>query len=244
MTKPIDEDLDAVMKMILHVGGIVEEAVDRSLHALLERDSAAATEVIEGDDRIDDLENEIEEKCLEILLRRQPVARDLRLVTGIMKINSDLERIGDLAVNIAERAQVLAEVPMLPFRPDVTRMAAITKRMLRKGLDALVERDSRLALRVWEMDTEPDRLYREIIGEASQFMQLHPERIGDTLHLVGALRNLERIADHATNIAEDVIFVVEGQIVRHRVRQWKSQEHLDDTPDPSAGDGLGTFTSN
>jgi phosphate transport system protein len=224
MTKQIDVQLDEIMKMILHVGGIVEEAVDRSLHALLERDSAAAREVIEGDDRIDDLENEIEQKCLDILLLRQPVARDLRLVAGIMKINSDLERIGDLAVNIAERSLVLAEVPTLPFRPDVTRMAAITKRMLRKGLDALVTRDSRLALHVWEMDTEPDRLYREIIGEASHFMQEHPERIGDTLHLVGALRNLERIADHATNIAEDVIFVVEGRIVRHRVRQWKKEE--------------------
>lgn len=221
MSKQIDEDLTDVMKKILHVGGNVEEAVDKSLRALLDRDTDGGREVIEGDDLIDDLELEIEEKCLDILALRQPVAKDLRLVCGIMKINSDLERIGDLAVNIAERADVLAAVPSLPFRPDVTRMAAVTKRMVRMGLDALVQRDPKLALRVWEMDVEPDRLYREIIGEASQFMQQHHDRIGDTLHLLGALRNLERIADHATNIAEDVIFVVEGKIVRHRLRELK-----------------------
>jgi phosphate transport system protein len=224
MTKQFEHMLEEIMKQILHAGGVVEQAVDRSLRALLDRDAHAAVEVIEGDDRIDDLEVEIEKACLEVLLLHHPVASDLRLIAGVLKINSDLERIGDLAVNIAERAQVLAEVSHLPFRPDVTRMAAITKRMLRKGLDALVARDSRLALRVWEMDAEPDRLYREIIGQTSRFMQEHPDRIGDALHLLGAFRNLERIGDHATNIAEDVIFVVEGRIVRHRIEELRGHD--------------------
>ena len=223
MSKAIEDDLTEVMKQILHMGGMVEHAVDRSLHALLERDTFATEEVIEGDGAIDDLELEIEEKCLDILALRQPVARDLRLVAGIMKINSDLERIGDLAVNIAERAEVLCAVSYLPFRPDVSRMAAVAKLMVRKGLDSLVKRDSKLALRVWDMDAEPDRLYREIIGQAARFMEDHPSRIGDVLHLLGALRNLERIADHATNIAEDVIFVVEGRIVRHRIEEHRSR---------------------
>lgn len=215
MSKQIELDLDSIQKAILHIGGLVEDRVDKALTALLGRDAALAREVIDGDNVIDDLELEVEERCLDILALRQPVAKDLRLVTGIMKINSDLERMGDLAVNIAERAEVLAFVPSLPFRPDVTRMAAVVKRMTRDGLDAMVRRDEALALRVWEMDDEADRLYRELIGEAIQFMSKNVDRLGDVMHLVGALRNLERIADHATNVAEMVVFMVKGKDVRH-----------------------------
>lgn len=220
MSKAIEEDLVEVTKQIQHIGGLVESAIDRSLSALLDRDAKRAREVIEGDSVVDNLENVVEEKCLDVLALRQPVARDLRFICGIMKINSDLERMADLAVNIAERAEVLAEVPPLPFRPDVTRMAAVAKRMTRDALDALIRRDADLALRVWKADVEADRLYRELIGEAIQFMREHPERIGDVMHLVGALRNLERLADHATNIAEDVIFVVKGRIVRHHMVEY------------------------
>jgi len=224
--KQIEEDLEEVLKSVVHMGGMVEETVDKAPHALLARDAAVAREVIKGDAVIDDLELEVEEKCLDILALQGPVASDLRLVTGIMKINSDLERIGDLATNIAERAEVLAFVPALPFRPDVSRMAAVSKRMVRDGLDALVKRDEDLALRVWEMDDEADRLYRELIGEAIQYMTENHKRIGDVMHLLGALRNLERIADHATNIAEDVIFMVEGRIVRHRISQLKKSRKI------------------
>ena len=211
------EDLTDLKKKILHIGGLVEQALDRSLAALLDRDAKLAREVIEGDRVVDELENEVEERCLDVLALRAPVASDLRFLAGIMKINSDLERMADLAVNIAERAELLAEVPPLPFRPDVTRLAAQVKRMVRDGLDALIRLDSALALRTWKADAEADRLYRELVGEAIQFMREHPERIGDVMHLVGALRNLERCADHATNIAEDVIFIVKGRIVRHHM---------------------------
>ncbi len=241
MSKQIEEDLDQVLKQILHIGGIVEEAVDKSLRALLSGDLEAGAEVIEGDHVVDDLELEVEEKCLDILALRQPVASDLRLVTAVMKINSDLERIGDLAVNIAERSEVLAAVETLPFRPDVSRMAAVSKRMVKQGLDALVRRDAKLALRVWDMDVEPDRLYREILGEASAFMQTNVNRIGDTLHLLGALRNLERIADHATNIAEDVIYMVEGEIVRHRVEEHRRRQNGHGLPDFRADAAEGTL---
>ena len=224
MSKQIQEDLTELTKRILHIGGLVEQAVDKSLAALLDRDKRIAREVIEGDTVVDNLENEIEEKCLDVLALRQPVARDLRLITGIMKINSDLERMADLAVNIAERAEVLSEVPPLPFRPDVTRLAAHAKRMVRDGLDALVRLDAALALRTWKADDEADRLYRELIGEAIQFMREHPERLGDVMHLVGALRNLERLADHATNIAEDVIFIVNGKIVRHHMVELNAKQ--------------------
>ena len=219
MSKQIEEDLTELTRKVSHMGGLVEEALDRSLTALLDRDAALAREVVENDAVVDALENEVEESCLDVLALRQPVARDLRYVAGILKINSDLERMADLAVNIAERAEVLAEVPPLPFRPDVTRLAALVKRMVRDGLDALQRLDAALAWSTWRADDEADRLYRELIGETIQFMREHNERIGDVMHLVGALRNLERLADHATNIAEDVIFVVNGRIVRHHMRQ-------------------------
>lgn len=219
MKPQIEDDLNALTRQVMHMGGLVERALDRSLHALLERDPAAAREVIDGDEAIDQLENEIEERCLDVLALRQPVARDLRYVTGVLKIDSDLERMADLAVNIAERAEILAEVPPLPFRPDVTRLAALVKRMVRDGLDSLQRLDAQLAFHTWQSDAEADRLYRELIGQGIQFMREHPERLGDVMHLIGALRNLERLADHATNIAEDVIFVVQGRIVRHHMRE-------------------------
>lgn len=232
MSKQIREDLTELTKKILHIGGLVERAVDRSLSALLDRNAKLGREVIEGDSVVDNLENEVEEICLDILALRQPVARDLRFITGVMKINSDLERMADLAVNIAERAEVLAEVPPLPFRPDVSRLAAQAKKMVRDGLDALVKLDAQLALRVWQADAEADRLYRELIGEAIQFMREHPDRIGDVMHLVAALRNLERLADHATNIAEDVIFVVNGRIVRHHMVEFSEQKKQERASEP------------
>jgi phosphate transport system protein len=222
----IEDDLNALTRQVMHMGGLVERALDRSLHALLERDSKAAREVIDGDEAIDQLENEIEERCLDVLALRQPVARDLRYVTGVLKIDSDLERMADLAVNIAERAEILAEVPPLPFRPDVTRLAALVKRMVRDGLDSLQRLDAQLAFHTWQSDAEADRLYRELIGQGIQFMREHPERLGDVMHLIGALRNLERLADHATNIAEDVIFVVQGRIVRHHMRDLEGSAQL------------------
>jgi phosphate transport system protein len=221
MPKHFHEELAELTKQVLHMGGLVEVAVDRSLASLLDRDAAAAREVVDGDERIDSIEIEVEERCLDLLALHQPVARDLRYITGILKINSDLERMADLAVNIAERAEVLAQVPPLPFRPDVSRMAAVVKQMVREGLDAFVKRDVQAALRVWIRDDEADSLFREILGESIQYMRDNPERLGDTLHLTGALRNLERIADHATNIAEDVIFMAEGRIVRHHVMEFQ-----------------------
>jgi phosphate transport system protein len=235
MSRHFEQELAVLTKQVLHMGGQVEGMVDRALAALLDRDGRLAREVIDQDEKIDEEELEIEERCLDLLALQAPVARDLRYITGVMKINSDLERMADLAANIAERAEVLAEVPPLPFRPDVSRMAGVVKSMCREALDALVRRDANLALRVWSKDDEADRLYREILGEAIQFMRENPERLGETLHLVGALRNLERIADHATNIGEDVIFMVEGKIVRHRVLEFKNRRAAD--LGEGAGDG-------
>ena len=227
MTKQIEDDLAEINKRIAHIGGLVEQALDKSLEALLERNARLARDVMNSDKVVDDLENEVEERCLNVLALRQPVARDLRVVCGILKINSDLERMADLAVNIAERAEVLSNVPPLPFRPDVTRLAATAKRMLRDSLDSLVKQDAVLAYSVWKADAEADKLYRELIGQAIQFMREHPDRIGDVMHLVGALRNLERLADHTTNIAEDVIFMVGGRIVRHHMREFGVEARLE-----------------
>ena len=235
MRRSIEEDLAGITKQVSHMGGLVEEAVDKSLRALFDRDARLAREVIEGDGAVDALENQVEERCLDVLALRQPVARDLRFVACILKVNSDLERMADLAVNVAERAEILADVPPLPFRPDVSRLATLVKRMVRDGLDALQRLDADLAWATWKADREADRLYRELVGEAIQFMREHPERIGDVMHFVGALRNLERLADHATNVAEDVIFVVRGRIVRHHMVELGSEAPERPEGAPGAG---------
>ena len=234
MPKHFHDELSELTKQVLHMGGLVESALDRSLAALLDRDTALAREVIDGDEKVDELELDVEERCLDLLALHQPVARDLRYITGILKINSDLERMADLAGNIAERAEVLSQVPPLPFRPDISRMAAIVKQMVREGLDAFVRRDVNLALRVWSRDDEADRLFRELLGESIQFMRDNPDRIGETMHLTGAIRNLERVADHATNIAEDVIFMAEGRIVRHHVMEFqRRRQETGEEPPPA-----------
>jgi phosphate transport system protein len=171
--------------------------------------------LIESDTPIDLEENQVEEDCLKILALHQPVAVDLRRVTAILKINTDLERMADLAVNIAERAAALARGPDVPVPTIFRQMTDLTNTMVRDSLDAFVNLDAALAKRVCRLDDEVDRYNREIIGEASQFMKLAPANVEPGLHLFSAALHLERIADHATNIAEDVVYLVEGKIIRH-----------------------------
>jgi phosphate transport system protein len=160
-------------------------------------------------------ENRVEEDCLKILALHQPVAIDLRRVAAILKINTDLERMGDLAVNIAERANALAQGRPVPIPPTFRQMTDLTNTMVRDSLDAFVNLNVDLAKRVCRMDDEVDRFNREIIEREIRFMKQAPENVEAGLHLFSAARHLERIADHATNIAEDVVYLVEGKIIRH-----------------------------
>src|SRR5437870_4741195 len=215
MSKHLQRDLENLQRDLLALAASVEEAIHTATHALQERDAVIAQNVIEGDTEIDLEENVIEEECLKILALHQPVAVDLRRVAAILKINTDLERMADLAVNIAERALALARMPELPVPATFRQMTDLTNTMVRDSLDAFVNLDDTLAKRVCRMDDEVDRYNREIIDQVSQFMKRAPEHVDGGLHLFSAARHLERIADHATNIAEDVVYLIEGKIIRH-----------------------------
>jgi phosphate transport system protein len=197
------------------MGGIVEQRVTQAVLALMERRSELADAVIDGDKEVNDLQIEIDDRCLKLLALQQPMASDLRLITSAMKINADLERIGDQAVNIAENAnQLLGQPPLKPLL-DLPRMAEIAQQMTRDSLDAFVHRDSALARKVLERDDEVDQLKDQNFRVLLTYMMADPGTIERALGLILVSRNLERIADHATNIAEDVIFLVEAKDVRH-----------------------------
>lgn len=215
MSIHLTRDLENVQRRVLSLASAVEQIVEQSIRALFERDALLARTLMESDTPIDMEENVIEEECLKILALHQPVAVDLRRVATIVKINSDLERMADLAVNIAERALALAQGPDVPVPASFRQMTDLTNTMVRDSLDAFLEPDVALAKRVCRLDDEVDRYNREIIEHVSEFMKEAPGNVDAGLHLFSAARQLERIADHATNIAEDVVYLVEGRIIRH-----------------------------
>ncbi|MCC6783450.1 MAG: phosphate signaling complex protein PhoU [Planctomycetes bacterium] len=216
MTIHFHRDLEVAKSQILDMGGLIEAAVNKSISALFDRRPALAREVIAGDDEIDEREVRIEVECQKMLALHQPVASDLRFLLTVLKVNNDLERVGDLAVNIAERALFLGERPPLAVPEQLFRQAECTRAMLRDCLDALVNQDTALARRVRSRDDEVDELNRQMFQVMERQMRADPESIERALHLLSCSRHLERIADLATNIAEDVVFLVEGRVIRHR----------------------------
>jgi len=215
MTSHLHRDLDTLKEAILALGGLVEEAVDRASTALVHQELDVARSVIADDDTVDARELAIDEECLKILALHQPVASDLRHITAAMKINNDLERIGDLAVNIAERAVDLGtrKPPNVPLRFE--QMTNATRWMLRGSLNALVQGDVDLAREVCDRDDEVDDLNRHHFTTLIEHMQVHPADVPVSLDYLTASLNLERIADLATNIAEDVVFLVDAIDIRH-----------------------------
>jgi phosphate transport system protein len=216
MSKHLERDLENLQRDILTQAASVEEAIHRAIRALQQRDAELAQEVIDGDSEIDQEENHVEEECLKILALHQPVAVDLRRITSALLINVDLERMADLAEDIAERALALTRLPPVPIPGKLQRMTDLTTSMVRQSLDSFVNLDVRLARLVCRLDDEVDRYNVEIIEDLIQSMRREPDTVEAGLSLFSATRHLERIADHATNIAEDVIYLVEGAIVRHR----------------------------
>ncbi|MGO8702751.1 MAG: phosphate signaling complex protein PhoU [Candidatus Brocadiia bacterium] len=217
-------EVEKLKKRVLTLGALVEEQVRKSVEAAVKRDEKLAAEVIAADQEIDRMEVDIEEDCLKVLALYQVVAGDLRFIIAILKMNSDLERIGDLAVNIAERAQFLSnlEPDEIPF--NLREMAAKAQTMLKKSLDALVNRDVALAYRVCAADEEVDNVNRQAYAVLMEAVQKNPPRLKTLIHQFTAMRQLERIADHATNIAEDVIYMLQGEIVRHRAEKYSRAE--------------------
>lgn len=200
----------------------VEESVRKAVDSLVKRDAGMAQEVIEGDNRLDHVEVEIEEDCLKILALHQPVAVDLRYVVAVLKINNELERIGDEAVNIAERAVFLATHP-IDLVLDFKTMGAMAQAMLARSIDALVGTDTAIAREVRTLDDGVDEMNRHMYSLIQDYIRQHPDRVAESIHLLSTSRHLERIGDQATNIAEDVIYMAEGEIVRHQPEDFTDQ---------------------
>jgi phosphate transport system protein len=211
------EELEDLQGRLLEMGTLVESAIHQSVQALEERSEELARQVLGNEDRINHLEIEIDELAVRLLALQQPMARDLRFLTAAIKINTDLERMGDLAVNIVERAMALIQRPAVKPSIDIPQMARTVESMVRKSLDAFVRREPELARSVLLADDTVDQLRDTIISELVSFMQDNPAKITQGLDLILVARHLERIADHATNIAEDTLFLVKGVDVRHHL---------------------------
>ena len=222
MERQFDQRLDDLKQQLLKLGGAVEESIEQAIHSLVERDDDLIRAVIEGGKKIDEWEILIEEECLKLLATQQPVASDLRLIATIIKINIDLERINDQAVNIAQCAQVLNQMPRLKPLIDIPRMAELAQSMLKDGLDAFVKRDVALAREVAKRDEQLDLLRDQIFRELLTYMHLisQPDTVERAIYLVLVSRHLERIGDNTSNIAENVTYMVEGRIVRHQKEDW------------------------
>lgn len=209
--------IDKLKKQLLSLGTLVEDAVHDSIHSIHNRDIDLADRVIEGDKQIDLMEIDVEEECLHTLALHQPVAVDLRFVVAVLKINHDLERIGDLAASIARQSKSLASeavVEQMPF--DLPGMSERVIKMLHDALDALVNLDVEGARQVRRLDDEVDAIYAGMYDRLADAMRARPDQMEQMIHLMNVARQLERMADHAVNIAKDVVYMVEGEIVRHR----------------------------
>jgi phosphate transport system protein len=217
-------DLEQLKKDLLTLGAIVEGATDNAILALVDRRAELAREVIDGDEEIDKLEVDLEEDCLKILALHQPVAADLRFIITALKVNNDLERMGDLAVNIAERALFLSTHKPIDVPLDFRKMLDEVRTMVRDSLDALVNRDTAEARRVLARDDDIDRMHRGMYDILQDIMCADPESTKRAIQVLSVSRNLERIADLATNIAEDVVFMVEGELIRHGHGEQRKKE--------------------
>ena len=211
MRKNFHEKLDNLSEELLKMGSMVEERVHKSVVALKEQDVEKAQEVIDGDDIIDDYEMKIEKQCVDLLALQQPVARDLRQIIAVSKINNDLERIADLAQNIARIAEELSTVEFVKPLVDIPKMSHAAQEMVRNSLDAFIERDVELAKETARRDSEVDQLDDQILRELLTYMLEDPKAIKQGNRLMFASRYLERIADHATNICEDVIYMITSE---------------------------------
>jgi phosphate transport system protein len=215
VVRHFQEELDQLKRRLLEMGGLAEEHVRLAIKGLVDRDQALTERVLTGDEPLNALHIEIDNRCFTLLALHQPMAADLRTIVAAVKINTDLERVGDLAVNIAQAATRYATHPPVKKLIDIPRMASIAQSMLRDALDAFVRRDTSLAQRVLDEDDKLDDLKTQIFRELLTYMLQDPTTIEPALDLILVSRHLERIGDHATNIAEDVIFIVSARDVRH-----------------------------
>lgn len=222
MERHLQLEINDLKQNLLKMAGLVEASIDKAIRSLTERNADLAQEIIEEDPVIDQLEIEVENQCLSILARQQPVAVDLRLILASVKMNNDLERMGDHAVNIAEKAQRLIKEPSLKPLIDIPRMATLAQGMVKDSLDAFVEGDVRKAVAVCESDDVVDGLEYQINRELLTYTMEDPRNTSRAMYLSMIAKNLERIADLSTNICEEVIFMVEARTIKHRFEESES----------------------
>ncbi len=216
MDRHIDEDLKQLHKDILRMGVFAQEAIHKSIEALKARDASSAKEVIESDNKIDDLELAVDENCIDLIARYQPMAGDLRFITTGMKINAELERIADIAVDICQRVLELADKPLLKPLVDIPKLSTVAQNMVRDSIDAFIGKDVALAKNVLLADSQADKLRNSISDElVNDYLAKDTTTATRAVPLLLIARYLERICDHATNIAEDVIYMVEAKVVKH-----------------------------
>ncbi|MFA4945079.1 MAG: phosphate signaling complex protein PhoU [Lentisphaeria bacterium] len=232
MSLYLDREIAKLKQNLLALCTTVEERVDTAVRALEARDARLARAVIQGDDAVDVAEVDVEEECLKTLALYQPVAGDLRLIIAFLKINNDLERIGDLAVHIAERALDYAERPGLAMPFNFRDMAAKVRAMLKRSIDSVVNLDATIALQVLKADDEVDEMHRTMYNAVTRAAGDRPQELPALLDALSVSRYLERIADHATNIAEDAIYMLEGDIIRHRGGRPAAAAAATTTPKP------------
>jgi phosphate transport system protein len=218
MSMHLVRDLDTLHRLLLTMCARVEDMIHSAVDALHRPDYARARDIVAQDDVIDELDVEIEEECLKLLALHQPVAIDLRRITTVMKVSAELERVADLGVSIAQRALGIISSPELTVPESLQEMSRRALDMVHQSIDAYVHLDVRLARHVCQQDEEVDELNRKIIVELTELMKRRPDLVDAGIHLFSASRQVERIADHATNIAEDVVYLVQGEIIRHRNR--------------------------
>lgn len=223
MSKLFEREMQALERKLMSLFGLVEKMIDDAVRALCEHHVDLVTDIVQSDKRVNQAEVAIEEDCLKILALHQPVASSMRRITTVLKINMDLERIADLACNIAERAQSLHEFPYFPIPDQLPSMVKQATDMVRMALDAFVELDIKMAMEVIHRDASVDELNRIVINELRELMESDRQLIEPAMHCFSVARHVERIADHAENIAEDVIYLVEGTIVRHKHGQISSE---------------------
>jgi phosphate transport system protein len=216
MAKHLQRDLESLKREILALGTLVEEAIVDALHAVIERDPDLIEKVVEGDAVIDEREVEVEEECLKVLALHQPMAADLRFVVAVLKVNNDLERMGDLASTMAKRARQQLERKDVPAIVDFARIGELVRNMVRQSLDSLVDLDVQKARAVGALDQQVDEIHKSNYIKMKQRMMEDPACVESAVNALTISRALERIADLATNIAEDVVFMVDGEVVRHR----------------------------
>jgi len=228
MSIHLGRELDKLKDMMLELTAVVETSVRKAVEAVDSRNLELARDVVEHDREIDRMEIDLEEECLKILALHQPVATDLRYVVSCLKMNNDLERVGDLAVNIAERTVAVCNIPREVIPAEFAAMAEQSQGMLRQSLEALINRDADLARRILAEDDAVDELNRVIHRKIYKLIHKKPKKAQYLIHLLSVSRYLERIGDYATNIAEDVLYLVEGQIVRHRA-EFKPQAPEEDS---------------